>query len=59
MKLHEYACLDATGLAGLVRRGEVTATEVAAVANEAIALANPKLNAVVEIYDESERFINS
>ncbi len=52
MKLHEYACLDATGLAGLVRRGEVTATEVAAVANEAIALANPKLNAVVEIYDD-------
>lgn len=52
MKLHEYAGLDATGLAALVRGGEVTAREVAAVATEAIALANPKINAVVETYDD-------
>jgi len=52
MKLHEYASLDATGLAALIRRGEVTATEVAALANEAINLANPKLNAVIEAYDD-------
>ena len=52
MKLYEYAGLDATGLAALVRGGEVTAREVAAVATEAIALANPKINAVVETYDD-------
>lgn len=52
MKLHEYARLDATGLAALIRQGEVTAKEVADLANEAIALANPKLNAVVEAYDD-------
>lgn len=52
MKLTEYACMDATGLAALIRRGEVTAKEVALLANEAIALANPKINAVVETYDD-------
>ncbi len=52
MKLHEYAALDATGLAALIRRGEVTAYEVAALANRAIALVNPQLNAVIETYDD-------
>lgn len=52
MKLYEYAGLDATGLAALIRRREVTATEVAHLANEAISLANPKINAVVETYDD-------
>lgn len=52
MKLCEYARLDATGLAALIRKGEVTAREVAALANEAIDLANPRLNAVVETYDD-------
>ena len=52
MKLNEYAGLDATGLAALIRRNEVTAKEVAVLANEAITLANPTLNAVVETYDD-------
>ncbi|MEO1159799.1 MAG: amidase [Pseudomonadota bacterium] len=52
MKLHEYAGLDATGLAALIRRREVSAREVALVANEAIALANPRINAVVETYGD-------
>ncbi len=52
MKLHEYAGQDATGLAALIRRREVTPAEVANLANEAIALANPKINAVIETYDD-------
>jgi amidase len=52
MKLHEYAGQDATGLAALIRRREVTPAEVANLANEAIVLANPKINAVIETYDD-------
>lgn len=50
MRLHEYAALDATALASLVARGEVRPRELAALAAEAIALANPQLGAVVETY---------
>ncbi len=52
MKLHEYADLDATGLAALIRRSEVSPAEVARLAREAIALANPTINAVVETYED-------
>jgi amidase len=50
MKLHEYCAQDATGLAGLVARGEVTPRELAATAAAAIAAVNGDLNAVVETY---------
>ena len=50
MKIAEYAGYDATGLAALVAKGEVTAKELALTAAEAIAAANPKVNAVVETY---------
>lgn len=43
----EIAVLDATGQAELVRRGEVTATELVAWAIERIEDLNPSLNAVV------------
>jgi amidase len=46
MRLQEYAECDATGLAALVRDGEVTAEEVYAAAVEAIELVNPHINAV-------------
>jgi amidase len=43
----EVALLDATGQAALVRRGEVTAAELAGWARERIERVNPALNAVV------------
>ncbi|MFN0182731.1 MAG: amidase [Aquabacterium sp.] len=50
MRLDEYTTHDATGLAGLVARREVTPHELAALAMQAIEAVNPRLNAVVETY---------
>jgi len=50
MKVSEYASYDATGLAALVAKREVTPIELARSAAEAIAALNPKINAVVELY---------
>ena len=50
MNLTEYARHDALGLAQLVANGEVTPTELARLAAQAIARANPQVNAVVETY---------
>lgn len=50
MNLDEYARYDALGLAALVRTGQVTPTELAAMAARAIAAVNPDVNAVVETY---------
>lgn len=44
MRLDEYIRHDAVGLAALIREGEVTAAEVAAVAREAIARADEVVN---------------
>jgi len=52
MKIAEYAGYDATGLAELVAKKQVTPKELAKVAAEAIAAANPKVNAVVETYPD-------
>ncbi len=52
MKLAEYAAHDATGLADLVAKREVTPKELARTALAAIGAVNGDLNAVVEIYDE-------
>ena len=52
MRLDEYALLDATGLATLIQRGDVAASEVSNLAAQAINLANPLINAVVETYDD-------
>jgi amidase len=48
MRPDEFMAFDATGLADLVHRGEVTAPELAAAAIERIEALNPELNAVVE-----------
>ena len=54
MAFPEYADLDATGLAALVRSGEVSATEVVEAAVAQIERLNPLVNAVVhEAYDEA------
>ena len=50
MKSSEYTAYDATGLAELVAKREVTPLELARCAAEAIAARNPKVNAVVELY---------
>ncbi|MFT3662679.1 MAG: amidase [Gordonia sp. (in: high G+C Gram-positive bacteria)] len=47
MHLDEYMRYDATGLAELVRRGEVTPAELLALARQRMAEVNPALNAVV------------
>src|SRR5579871_322313 len=52
MNLGEYASYDALGLARLVERREVSPRELAATALQAIEAVNPKLNAVIEIYDD-------
>lgn len=52
MNINDYAALDATGLAGLIRRGEVSPREVAKAAAEAIAAANGSVKAVVETYPD-------
>ncbi|MBT1158633.1 amidase [Aminobacter anthyllidis] len=54
MKLNEYARYDATGLASLVSAGEVTAVELARLAREAYDQINPRINAVIEFYEDAE-----
>lgn len=52
MKLEEYASYDATGLARLVRSGEVSAGELAALAVAGIDKVNPAINAVIEVWPD-------
>ena len=52
MDLTEYAALDAVGIAEAVRGGEVSRAEVADAARRAIALADPAVGAVIELFDE-------
>lgn len=49
----EYAGLDATGLAGLLRSGDVSVQELAAQARAAVSKVNPAINAVVEVFDDA------
>ncbi|MER8826194.1 amidase [Mesorhizobium sp. M0938] len=55
MKLPEYAALDAVALSEHVRSGDLSATEVAEAAIEAIAKINPVLNAVTLVDAEGAR----
>jgi amidase len=55
VRLEDYMAVDATALAGLVRSGEVSATEVVEAAIERINALNPKINAVVERADAMGR----
>jgi amidase len=52
MNLAEYASYDALGLAGLVATKQVSPTELARTALEAITALNPAVNAVVETYPD-------
>jgi amidase len=53
MDVGAYLGQDATGLAHLIRRGDVSAKEVANAAMERIAALNPAINAVVETQFET------
>ncbi|MFA1621991.1 amidase [Rhizobium mongolense] len=54
MRLSEYVNYDATGLASLVRAGEVTPVELTHLAREAHDEVNPRINAVIEFYEDAE-----
>lgn len=54
MKLSEYTEYDATGLASLVRAGDVTPLELTQLARSAHDEVNRRLNAVIEFYDDAE-----
>jgi amidase len=53
MNIREYADLDGTALAAVVRRGELPMREVTEAAIAAIDAVNPTLNAVVERYADA------
>ncbi|MFI6985408.1 amidase [Embleya sp. NPDC050154] len=55
MRIDEYQSYDATGLAGLIARGEVTADEVLDVTFAAIKEREPALGAVVALCEEQAR----
>lgn len=54
MDFDDYRAQDATGLAELVRKGQVSALELTQAARAAHEALNPALNAVVEFYDDAE-----
>lgn len=53
MNWEEWANHDGLALADRVRKGDVTAAELAAQAKAAIAMTNPALSAVVEVFDDA------
>ena len=55
MNFSEYSRHDATGLAELVRKGEVSADELLAVACARLAELNPQLNCVIHTFEEAAR----
>src|SRR4029077_12387957 len=52
MNIREYAKCDATDLAELVRKKQVSPKELALTAAKAIEKANPEIKGVVETYDD-------
>lgn len=53
MSWEQWAAHDATGLAELVKKGEVSAAELAAQAAAATAKVNPHISSVVELFDDA------
>lgn len=52
MTADEYAALDGVGLADLIRKGDVTVSEVTEAARAAIGRVNPTVKAIVELYED-------
>ncbi|TIL20966.1 MAG: amidase [Mesorhizobium sp.] len=59
MKLNEYTDCDATGLASLVKAGEVTPLELTRLARAAHDEVNPRINAVIEFYEDAETVLSA
>ena len=55
MRIDEYARYDAVGLAALIRCGEISPQEAIDCAVGAVEALNPKLNAVVELFEDRRR----
>ncbi|WP_245840133.1 amidase [Pantoea rwandensis] len=53
MSWNEWANVDATDLAALIKKGDITASEVAQQARLASAKTNPAINAVIEVFDDA------
>ena len=53
MNLSEYAQHDGLGLAQLIAKGDISATEAAQLFIEAVEKVNPQINAVIEVYDDA------
>ena len=51
MNVEEYAGIDATAIAAVIRSGSVSRAEVLQAARDRIAACNPSINAIVELYD--------
>ena len=54
MKLDEYMSLDATALAGFAGKGEVTATDLLALARKRADQVNPAINAIIARVEEAD-----
>ena len=54
MRFSEYITYDAVDLARLVSKGEVTSSELSAIACAAIEAFNGQINAVLETFPETE-----
>lgn len=52
LSVDDFAQLDGVGLSMLIRRGEISISEVTSAAREAIDRVNPALNAIVELYED-------
>ena len=52
MNLHEYSNYDGLGLAELVRKRKIKASELAELALSGVEKVNPQTNAVIEVYQE-------
>lgn len=59
MTLSEYVESDATSLASLVSAGKVTPLELTRLAREAHDEVNPRINAVIEFYDDAETVVGA
>ncbi len=54
MNLVDYLACDATDLAERIRSGETTPAELESLARERAAAVNPKINAIIELWDEAD-----
>ena len=59
MNNSEYMSYDGLGLAQLVRSGEVSPAELVSCAHSLIEQCNPDINAVLEVFPDSEQILAS